>query len=84
MINKDSKLSNVDGVLNAVVIEGDPVGKSILQGEGAGPGPTTSALVSDICSVLRGNIKYPFTSHLIIKEKIFNHQIYLIKFFLHI
>ncbi len=62
LINKDSKLSNVDGVLNAVVIEGDPVGKSILQGEGAGPGPTTSALVSDICSVLRGNIKYPFTS----------------------
>ena len=29
-----------------------PIGKFVLQGEGAGPGPTTSALVSDICSVL--------------------------------
>ena len=31
-----------------------------MQGEGAGPGPTTSALISDLCSILRGNIKYPF------------------------
>ena len=61
LINKDSRLSNVNGVLNAVIIEGKPVGKSVLQGEGAGPGPTTSALVSDICSVLRGNVKYPFS-----------------------
>ena len=62
LINKESRLSNVNGVLNAVIIEGEPVGKSILQGEGAGPGPTTSALVSDICSILRGNIKFPFST----------------------
>ena len=31
-----------------------------MQGEGAGPGPTTSSLVSDLCSVLRGNVKFPF------------------------
>ena len=61
MIKKESRLSNVNGVLNAVIIEGKPIGKSVLQGEGAGPGPTTSALVSDICSVLRGNIKFPFS-----------------------
>ena len=61
LINKESRLSNVNGVLNAVIIEGKPVGKSVLQGEGAGPGPTTSALVADICSVLRGNVKYPFS-----------------------
>ena len=61
LIKKDSRLSNVNGVLNAIIIESDPVGKSVLQGEGAGPGPTTSALVSDICSILRGNIKYPFS-----------------------
>ncbi len=60
LISNNSHLSNIDGVLNAVVIEGLPVGKSILQGEGAGPGPTSSALISDLCSVLRGNIKYPF------------------------
>ena len=61
MIKKDSRLSNVNGVLNAISIESSPVGKSFLQGEGAGPGPTTSALVSDICSILRGNIKFPFS-----------------------
>ena len=31
-----------------------------MQGEGAGPGPTTSSLVSDLCSILRGNVKFPF------------------------
>ena len=61
LVKKDSRLSNVNGVLNAIIIESNPVGKSVLQGEGAGPGPTTSALVSDICSILRGNIKYPFS-----------------------
>jgi homoserine dehydrogenase len=46
--------------MNAVIIEGKPVGESILQGEGAGPGPTSSALLSDLLSILRGNIKNPF------------------------
>ena len=31
-----------------------------VQGEGAGPGPTSSSLMSDLLSILRGNIKYPF------------------------
>ena len=60
LISNNSFLANIDGVLNAVVIDGLPVGKSVLQGEGAGPGPTSSALISDLCSILRGNIKYPF------------------------
>ena len=60
LIPKNSYLGNIDGVLNAIVINGIPVGKSVLQGEGAGPGPTTSAIISDLCSILRGNIKYPF------------------------
>ena len=47
-------------VLNAVIADSMPVGQSVLQGEGAGPGPTTSSLISDLCSVLRGNIKFPF------------------------
>ena len=46
--------------MNAVITEGKPVGESILQGEGAGPGPTSSSLLSDLLSILRGNIKYPF------------------------
>ena len=70
LILKNSYLANVDGVLNAVVIDGSPIGKSILQGEGAGPGPTSSALVSDLCSILRGNIKYPFGVSSILRKKI--------------
>ncbi|MDA9889714.1 homoserine dehydrogenase [Candidatus Pelagibacter sp.] len=60
LVNKKSYIGNVNGVMNAVIIEGKPVGESILQGEGAGPGPTSSALLSDLLSILRGNIKNPF------------------------
>ena len=61
MVKENSYISNINGVLNAVIIEGYPIGKFTIQGEGAGPGPTTSALVSDICSILRGNVKLPFS-----------------------
>ncbi len=61
LIKKDSYAASIDGVLNVVIIDGKPVGQSIIQGEGAGPTATTSALVSDISSILRGNIKFPFS-----------------------
>jgi homoserine dehydrogenase len=61
LIKKNSYAASIDGVLNAVIVEGKPVGQSIIQGEGAGPAATTSALVSDISSILRGNIKFPFS-----------------------
>ena len=61
MIKKDSYVASIDGVLNAVIVNGNPVGQSIIQGEGAGPAATTSALVSDISSIMRGNIKFPFS-----------------------
>tara|TARA_B100000579_G_scaffold99603_1_gene79086 strand:- start:2507 stop:3799 length:1293 start_codon:yes stop_codon:yes gene_type:complete len=60
LVKKDSYIGNVNGVMNAVIVNGKPIGESILQGEGAGPGPTSSALMSDLLSILRGNIKYPF------------------------
>ena len=60
LILENSYIAKIDGVLNAVVVDGLPIGKSILQGEGAGPGPTSSALISDLCSVLKGEISYPF------------------------
>ena len=60
LILKNSFIANINGVLNAIVVDGFPIGRSVLQGEGAGPGPTSSALISDLCSILRGNIKYPF------------------------
>jgi len=60
LVNKKSYIGNVNGVMNAVILEGKPVGETILQGEGAGPGPTSSSLLSDLLSILRGNIKKPF------------------------
>ena len=60
LVKKESYIGNVNNVMNAVILEGFPVGESILQGEGAGPGPTSSALMSDLLSILRGNIKHPF------------------------
>ena len=61
LIKKGSHIADIDGVLNAVIVSGNPVGQSAIQGEGAGPSATTSALVSDISSILRGNIKFPFS-----------------------
>ena len=61
LIKKDSYIASVDGVLNAVIIDGKPVGQSVIQGEGAGPAATTSALISDISSISRGNVKFPFS-----------------------
>ena len=60
LVNKESYIANINGIMNAVILNGSPVGESVLQGEGAGPGPTSSALMSDLLSILRGNIKYPF------------------------
>jgi len=60
LVLNNSYIANINGVLNAIIVDGNPIGKSVLQGEGAGPGPTSSALISDLCSVLRGNVKYPF------------------------
>ena len=70
--------------MNAVIVEGKPVGESVLQGEGAGPGATSSALMSDLLSILRGNIKYPFgipdikrKKSLPYNEKISSNSLYL-------
>ena len=44
----------VDGVFNAVVAEGDFVGRVMLEGRGAGAGPTASAVVADLIDLARG------------------------------
>ena len=60
LVSKNTYIGNVNGVMNAVITNGKPVGESILQGEGAGPGPTSSSLLSDLLSILQGNVKNPF------------------------
>ena len=56
MVPIDAPLAHVEGVFNAVVAEGDAVGTSVLQGAGAGAGPTASAVISDIVDIARGMV----------------------------
>ncbi|HET9018499.1 MAG TPA: homoserine dehydrogenase [Acetobacteraceae bacterium] len=54
MVPQTSPLARVDGVFNAVVAEGDFVGRVMLEGRGAGAGPTASAVVADLVDIARG------------------------------
>ncbi|WP_269533012.1 homoserine dehydrogenase [Chitinimonas sp. BJYL2] len=46
-------IANVDGVMNAVVVQGDAVGQTLYSGRGAGSEPTASAVVADLVDVTR-------------------------------
>jgi len=46
-------LANVDGVMNAILVQGDAVGPTLYYGAGAGDEPTASAVVADIVDVVR-------------------------------
>lgn len=58
MVPASSPLSHVSGSLNAVVADGDFVETIVLEGPGAGAGPTASAVVADIIDIARG-LKVP-------------------------
>jgi homoserine dehydrogenase len=51
LISEGSLLAKVNGVYNAVLVEGDLVGNVLFYGQGAGPFPTSSAIIADIVSV---------------------------------
>jgi homoserine dehydrogenase len=53
MLPVDFLLSKVDGVFNAVYVEGDAVGSTLYYGRGAGDLPTGSAVISDIADISR-------------------------------
>ncbi|WP_075215869.1 homoserine dehydrogenase [Mongoliimonas terrestris] len=55
MVPKSSAIARVDGVLNAVAIDGDAVGEIVLVGPGAGGGPTASSVIGDVVDVARGH-----------------------------
>ena len=54
MTPKDYLISKVDGVFNAIYVEGDAVGATLYYGRGAGDMPTGSAIVGDIADIARG------------------------------
>jgi homoserine dehydrogenase len=52
LVAKAHPLANVNGVYNAILVEGDPLGQVMLFGPGAGKGATASAVVSDIVNIV--------------------------------
>jgi len=53
LIRGDSMLANVEGVMNAVMVDGDAAGPTLYYGAGAGAEPTASAVVADLIDVVR-------------------------------
>lgn len=53
LIPKKRLIANVDGVMNAVLVQGDAVGPTLYYGAGAGAEPTASAVVADIIDTVR-------------------------------
>jgi homoserine dehydrogenase len=58
----DTPLARVGGADNAVLITGDVVGALFLQGPGAGPGPTASAVVADLIDLAVGRAQAMFAA----------------------
>ncbi len=56
MVPQAAPIARVDGVFNAVVAEGDFVGRVMLEGRGAGAGPTASAVAADLIDLARGRL----------------------------
>lgn len=54
LVSAETPIAKVEGVYNAVVAEGDQVGRVVLEGPGAGGGPTASAVAADIIDVAAG------------------------------
>ncbi|GGD62614.1 homoserine dehydrogenase [Erythrobacter arachoides] len=61
LVPVDHPLAGVTGATNAVVAEGNFVGRLLFQGAGAGDGPTASAVVADLVDIARGNTPPPFS-----------------------
>jgi homoserine dehydrogenase len=61
LVPRSHPLAAVDGPTNAVVAEGNFVGRLLFQGRGAGDGPTASAVVADLIDIARGDTGAPFS-----------------------
>ena len=53
LVDKDSMLAQVHGVMNAVLVGSDAAGETMYYGAGAGAGPTASSVVSDVIDIAR-------------------------------
>ncbi len=53
LIPSSRPLANINGVMNAVVVQGDAVGQTMISGPGAGAEPTASSVIADIIDIAR-------------------------------
>jgi len=53
LVPQQALIANVNGVMNAVLVDGDAVGQTLYYGPGAGAEPTASAVVADVVDVVR-------------------------------
>ena len=60
MVPAGTPIAAVEGVFNAVVAEGDFVGRVVLEGRGAGAFPTASAVAADLVDIAAGRRVAPF------------------------
>jgi len=60
MVRRETPIAAVEGVYNAVVAEGDFVGRVVLQGRGAGAAPTASAVAADLIDIAAERRVPPF------------------------
>ena len=75
LVNKHHPLASVEGVYNAVFIEGDLVGKTMFYGKGAGGDATSSAVISDVIncaidSVVNKNKRFAFYQEMVTSAKV--------------
>ncbi|MGO9787660.1 MAG: homoserine dehydrogenase, partial [Stellaceae bacterium] len=67
MVQESAPIAHVEGVFNAVVVEGDFVGRVMLEGRGAGAEPTASSVVADLIDIAMGRagpgLKNPAVRH---------------------
>jgi homoserine dehydrogenase len=56
LVRRDTALANVNGVLNAVALEGRALGPCLLSGPGAGDMPTAVSVVADVLDVARARL----------------------------
>lgn len=61
LVPRNAPIAHVEGVFNAVVVEGDFVGRVMLEGRGAGAEPTASAVVADLIDIAHGRASIGLT-----------------------
>ena len=84
LIPNNLDVANIDDVTNAIVVDGKPIGRTIYEGPGAGKGPTSSAVISDITSIMLGNDEFSFGLSPSAKKKmkLFNFDNHISKYYL--